>query len=121
MIEQTEKFDTKNLNFSFDLSDADYQIDALQNKLLEFYIRGDRRFRQAFYTNYTQDFINYFKDKARLKEPIHLSIMGTTRSGKSSVASTIGFILMALYGKKFTADYVCANYGADADFIPGLP
>ena len=109
MIEQTEKFDTKNLNFSFDLSDADYQIDALQNKLLEFYIRGDRRFRQAFYTNYTQDFINYFKDKARLKEPIHLSIMGTTRSGKSSVASTIGFILMALYGKKFTADYVCAN------------
>lgn len=102
-------FDKSMLNFSFDLCEADYQIDALQNKLLEFYIRGDRRFRQAFYTNYTNDFLQYLKDKARLGEPIHLSVMGTTRSGKSSIASTIGFIIMALYGKMFSSEYVCAN------------
>ena len=106
---EEEKFNAKTLNFSFNFCDADYQIDALQNKLLEFYIRGDRRFRMAFYTNYTNDFIAYLKDKARLGEPIHLSVMGTTRSGKSSVASSIGFILMALYSKLFSVKYVCAN------------
>jgi len=109
MAEQEKEFDVKNLKFSFDFCDADYQIDALQNKLLEFYIRADRKFRHAFYTNYTNDFIKYLKDKARLGEPIHLSIMGNTRSGKSSVASSLGFILMALYGKKFSVKYVCAN------------
>lgn len=106
---EPEKFDIKNLKFSFDLKDSNYQIDALQNKLLEFYIRADPRFRKAFHTNYTSDFLQYLKDKARLGEPVHLSLMGTTRSGKSSIASTIGFIIMALYGKKFSVDYVCAN------------
>jgi hypothetical protein len=121
MDEQEKKFDVKNLKFSFNFCDANYQIDALQNKLLEFYIRADRRFRQAFYTNYTNDFLQYLKDKAKLGEPVHLSIMGNVRAGKSSIASTIGFIIMALYGKKFSVDYVCANSIEFLDKIQSIP
>lgn len=121
MKQNQERFDIKNLRFSFNISEANYQIDALQNKLLEFYIRADRKFRYAFYTNYTNDFLQYLKDKTRLGEPIHLSVMGVTRSGKSSVASTVGFIIMALYGKRFTSEYVCANSMEFLDKIQSTP
>ena len=97
------------ITFSINLREANYQIDALQNRLLQDYLRMDKRFRRAFSVNYTADFITTLKDKARLKEPIHISVIGNTRSGKSYVSITLGYILMALYGKKFTVDYICGN------------
>ena len=75
-----EEFTLKDLKFEFDLSKTNYQLDRLQNKFLEFYLRSDHRFRKAFYSNYTNDFIGYIRDKARLREPVHLSIMGSVRS-----------------------------------------
>ena len=104
-----KNFDIKKLKFEFDLANADYQIDALQNRLLEFYIRADSKFRRAFSTNYTNDFFQYMKDKSRLNEPIHISIIGNTRSGKSYVAISLCAFHMACYGKIFTADYICGN------------
>jgi len=109
MTEKTEEFSLKNLKFSFNLSEADYQIDVLQNELLLTYLRADPRFRRAFSRNYTTQFFQFLRDKARLREPIHLSIMGQVRSGKSSIAISIAVFLMACYGKKFTIDYICAN------------
>ncbi len=97
------------LNFTFNLAETDYQIDSLQNRLLEFYLRGDRRFRRAFNLNYTNDFLKFLKDKAYLREPVHLAIMGNTRSGKSYIGITIASILMAYYKKVFTIDYICSN------------
>ena len=76
---------------------------------MEFYIRADRRFRRAFSINYTSDFLQYIKDKARLKEPLHISIIGNTRSGKSYIGITICAFIMACYGKIFTNEYICAN------------
>lgn len=99
----------KDLKFECDLSHADYQLDALQNRLLQTYIRQDTRFRRAFSQNYTSEFMQFLKDKARLKEPIAISVLGATRSGKSYSMITLASILMALYGKVFTIDYVCAN------------
>src|SRR4030042_1681003 len=72
-------FNISQLKFSFDLSKAKYELDVLQNRILEFYIRADPRFRRAFYTNFTGDFLQYLKDKAKLKEPHHLSVMGNVR------------------------------------------
>jgi hypothetical protein len=106
---QEPEFDVSQINFSFNLKDAKYEIDALQNKLLEFYIRADSRFRRAFNMNYTNDFIQYIKDKTRLHEPIHLSIMGVTRGGKSYTSISICIIHQAFYGRKFSIDYICAN------------
>ena len=104
-----KSYDVKKLKFSFDLSETNFQIDALQNRILEFYIRADPRFRRAFNINYTNDFFQYIKDKARLKEPIHLSIIGNTRSGKSYIGITIASFIMACYGKFFNTDYICGN------------
>ncbi len=95
--------------FTFNLKECDYQIDTLQNRLLEFYLRADRRFRHAFNLNFTNDFIQFLKDKARLREPTHLAIMGNTRSGKSYIGTTIAIMQMAFYGKKFDVDYICSN------------
>jgi len=109
MEEKKEEFNIKDLHFEFDLSKANYEIDVLQNRLLQVYLRADPKFRRAFSTNYTNDFFQFLKDKARLREPVHISIMGQVRSGKSSIAITIAIFLMACYGKKFNVNYVCAN------------
>jgi hypothetical protein len=105
----TKNFDFRSLKFSFNLANAKYEIDALQNRLLEFYLRADSKFRRAFSINYTSDFFQYIKDKARLKEPIHLSMIGNTRSGKSYVGITICAFHQACYGRLFSVDYICAN------------
>lgn len=104
-----EEISLKDLKFSFDLKDCNYEMDILQNKLLEFYLRADPRFRQAFYMNYTSEFLQFIKDKTRLNEPIHISIMGVVRSGKSYSAISLCAFHQACYGKLFTADYICAN------------
>jgi len=108
-LEQNKKEIFKKMRFSMDLSNCKFEIDALQNKLLEFYIRADSRFRRAFSTNYTSDFLQYIKDKVRLREPVHISIIGVVRSGKSFSAITLCAYHMALNGKLFSTDYICAN------------
>lgn len=102
-------FDVSKLRFSFDLNDCDYQIDALQNKLLQFYLRADRKFRQAFYQNYTSDFLQFIKDKTRLNEPVRLSVMGMTRSGKSYASISLCIFHQAQYNNLFSSEYVCGN------------
>ena len=106
---EDKNFDFKSLNYSLNLAEANYQIDALQNRLLEFYIRADSKFRRAFSINYTTDFFQYIKDKSRLKEPIHISVIGNTRSGKSYIAITICAFHMACHSRLFSTDYICAN------------
>jgi intein/homing endonuclease len=67
-------------NYEFDIKKAKFELDPLQNKMLEFYIRADPRFRRAFYTDYTADFFNFLKEKTRLREPLAISTMGMTRT-----------------------------------------
>jgi hypothetical protein len=92
-----------------DLSQADYKIDALQNELLNFYLRADPRFRRAFHTNFTSVFLKFLIDKARMREPVHISVLGQVRGGKSYSMITVLAFNMALYGKKVTIENICAN------------
>jgi hypothetical protein len=95
---------------NFDLSKTNYQLDELQNRMLEFYLANDRKFRRSYHVNFTESFIIFLKDKVRLKEPFHVAVQGLTRSGKSSVTSTICFIMMAMGGKLFSVEpYITAN------------
>lgn len=121
-IKQTSKddpeyFDPKTLKFSFNLGEADYKLDRLQEKFLQFYLRSDRKFLRAFNSNYTSDFLGYIRDKAELHEPVALSILGSVRSGKSSIALTLASYHQAIYNKKMSADYVC---GQASDFVEAL-
>lgn len=79
-MEDDKTFKISDLYFEFDLSKANYEIDVLQNRLLQVYLRADPKFRRAFSTNYTNDFFQFLKDKARLREPVHLSVMGVVRT-----------------------------------------
>ena len=99
----------KDLKYNINLNEGTYEIDCLQNRLLEMYLRADPRFRRAFATNYTSDFYKFLQDKARLREPIHIAVIGQVRSGKSYTAIGIATFLMACYGKTFSINYVCAN------------
>lgn len=101
--------DFSKLKFSFDLSKATYTLDVLQNKMLESYLRLDKKFRQAFMTNYTNEFLQFIKDKARMKEPVHLSVMGMTRQGKSYISTTLCIFHQACYRQEFSIDYICGN------------
>lgn len=106
---EDEPFDIRKLKFEFDLSKTNYQLDVLQNRFLEFYLRSDLRFRRAFHQNYTNDFIKYIRDKCRLNEPLTLSVLGSVRSSKSYSSISWCAIHQGYYNRKFTIDYVCAN------------
>jgi hypothetical protein len=115
------KFSLKDLHFEFDLSKADYQIDALQNELLLTYLRADPRFRRAFSKNYTNIFLKFLQDKARLKEPVHISCLGQTRSGKSYTMIGLATYQMACYGKRFGIDNICANAFEFLEKLKSMP
>jgi len=116
-----EYFDPKTLKFSFDLGETDYKLDRLQEKFLQFYLRADPKFRRAFMSNYTADFLGYIRDKAQLFEPIHLSIMGSVRSGKSSIALTLASYHQAIYNKKMSADYICGQASEFVELLKEYP
>jgi hypothetical protein len=104
-----EDFNSKNLKFEFDLSQCKFELDVLQNKILQTYLRADNKFRRAFSQNYTSELLQFIRDKTRLQEPTALSVMGATRGGKSYSMMSLAGYHQACYGKKFTIDYVCAN------------
>ena len=97
------------LKFSFDLSKAEYKLDILQEKILQSYLRLEPKFRRAFSTNYTTELFQFIKDKTKLNEPIHLSVIGQVRGGKSYAMITLCLFHQACYNKLFTIDYICAN------------
>lgn len=114
-------FDFSKLKFGFDLNKASYQLDELQNQLLQFYIRGDSRFRKAFYMNYTESFIKYLKSSTRLQEPVHISITGKTRSGKSYSATTLCLLHQAQFHRLFNSEYICANAYEFLEKLKSMP
>jgi hypothetical protein len=73
------------------------------------YLRADPRFRRAFAKNYTNIFLKFLKDKARLREPIHIACLGKTRSGKSYSMISLAVFISACYGKRFGINNICAN------------
>lgn len=104
-----KNFDFSQLKFSFNLADADYQLDVLQNQMLQFYLVADRKFRRAFNQNFTISFLQFIKDKARLREPVHMSILGQVRGGKSYSGISICAFHQAQYKRLFTSDYICSD------------
>lgn len=117
MNEVNEYFDVKKLDYTFDLSKANFQLDAIQERNVEFYLRADKRFRTAFNTNYTSDFIQFIKDKVRLNEPVPMATMGNVRGGKSYGMISVCCVHQAIQGRKFTVDYICAH---EYEFIEKL-
>lgn len=108
-LQNDEYFNPKDLNLNFDLSKCNFQMDILQEKLLQFYIKSDRKFRRAFHTNWTNEFFQFIKDKNKLKESLHLSTIGQVRSGKSMSMISCCIFHQALYNRKFNINYICAN------------
>lgn len=109
------------LNFNVDINKANYETDAIQKDVIDLYLRIDADFRRAFYTNFTTSFIQYLKDKARLREPIRVSIKGVVRGGKSYSAISICIIHSLLNGHIFNKDYICANAQEFADKLKIMP
>lgn len=77
--EKSADIDWKPKNIDIDLANINFEIDALQNELINKYLRQDKRFLTAWFTNFTPLFIQFIKDKVHLGEPITISIMGQTR------------------------------------------
>ena len=111
------KFEPIKLDFSYDLKTANFEVDRMQNELIQDYIRIDARFRRAFYTDKTQVFIEFLKDKAKLQEPVSLSTMGSTRGGKSYSMISLAWLLNYFHKKIMNANYICGNA---LDFMDNL-
>jgi hypothetical protein len=102
-------FKLSELKFDFDLKNTIFEIDAIQDQLIQFYLQTDMRFRRAYSIDFTRHFFKMISDKARLKQPIQISTSGNMRGGKSESMMTVSAIHMALYGKIFTPEYICGN------------
>lgn len=114
-------FDQKQLKFSYDPADTNYELDVIQQKMLEFYVRADPKFRRAFSTNFTSEFFQFIRDKTRLNEPLHLTVMGQVRSAKSYSMISVCAYHQACYNKPFKIDYVCANAYEFVDKLQDMP
>ncbi len=84
-------------------------MDALQLNIARLYIAENSKFAKAWITDYSKLFFRYIKDKCDLKEPIHISIIGQTRSGKSVSAITIGWLISHHNQSKFWIHNICGN------------
>lgn len=107
--EKTQDIKWKPREINVDISRMNFQLDALQEELLFRYIRQDMNFKRAFCTNYTSLFMQFIRDKVRLGEPITLSVIGSTRGGKSTSAITVAGLIMEAKGKLMSADKICEN------------
>jgi hypothetical protein len=72
--------DIKEFNLKFDINHGTYEQDRTSDNALQEYLRYDERFRRAYSRDYTNDFFGTIQDKAKLREPLHISIMGVTRT-----------------------------------------
>lgn len=108
--EKSDKdFHWKKREFDIDIPRAHFELDALQEELLNRYLRGDKTFLRAFNTNYTSLFMEFLKDKTRLNEPIALAVMGGVRMGKSVSAITIAGLVMEARGRLMDVELIMAN------------
>ena len=93
----TEKTETKvvwkDRIINVDIGDVVFELDALQQELLNRYLRSDKNFLRAYYTNYTGLFMQFIKDKVRLNEPISLSMVLTIRQKVFDVRRSARIIL----------------------------
>ena len=122
MVEKKEEeFSIKKLTFNYDLSKAKFDIDALQNELLNSYLRLDSRFRHAYHKDFTNIFIQFLKDKVKLHEPCPISMSGNVRAGKSYSAITICVIHQALQGRLFSSEYICPNEYSFLEKLKEMP
>lgn len=104
------EFKFKNgLHYSYDLKNAHFQIDVLQEEMLNFYLMNDSSFRKAFQKDFTSLFWQYIYDKTKLNEPIHLSLQGFVRSSKSFSCISICSVHQAFYSRDFDVEYICGN------------
>lgn len=99
----------------------EFELDAIQNELVQYYVRNDIRFRKAFFTDFTPQFLRLLVDKAKLNEPNFFSVSGNVRSGKSYSSVTIAILNSALYQKLFSVDYICANKMEFLEKIKDMP
>ena len=91
------------------VGDIIFEIDALQQELIQRYLRQDRNFLRAFYSNYTSLFMQFLTDKNKLGEPVTISIMGVTRSGKSTSGITIAGIITQLNNRLMNISHICGS------------
>ena len=92
-----------------DITDAVFEIDSLQNEIIQRYLRQDRNFLRAFYTSYTHLFRQFILDKVRLGEPISCSLMGQVRSGKSVSGITAAGMIMEAKDKLMSVNQICSS------------
>src|SRR3989304_2332249 len=84
-----------------DIANMKFEIDELQNQLINRYLPDDINFRRAFFTDFTMHFLKMIFDKVnKLHEPVSLSILGIVRSGKSTGAITTARFIKGEQGKK---------------------
>lgn len=67
------------------------------------------RFAQTIHTNITKMFYEYIIFKVKMRENLNLAIKGETRSGKSTVALSLGNFVSGMTKVPYTAFNICAN------------
>ena len=92
-----EKFEVKKTNFI---------VDRFENMVMQDVIQYNEDMLQKLNRNVTQDLIEWFNDKLKSKENVSLSIIGSTRSGKSITGLKMMDNLARIYKKPFDTNWI---------------
>ncbi len=103
-----------NEKIKLDINNANFVSDALQEEAIFSNLRKNPEFLQAFNTDLTKLFYQFIEDKQKLNEPVTLSLKGSVRSGKSTIAITIACKIAELNNKEFSVKNVCSD---EYDFL----
>lgn len=94
---------------TIDLSNVSFSVDPMVEHKMQMQMQDNARFAQTIHTNITKMFYEYIIFKVKMRENLNLAIKGETRSGKSTVALSLGNFISGMTRVPYTAYNICAN------------
>jgi hypothetical protein len=88
---------------------VNFEIDPMTEHKIMMQCADNPKFAQIIQTNINPQMYGYIQYKVRMRENLNLAIKGETRSGKSTVAISLGTYVSSMTLVPYTIEEICAN------------
>lgn len=92
-----------------DMRTVNFEVDPMVAHKIQTQMNDNPRFAQTINTNITKLFYEYLMYKVKMRENLNIAIKGETRSGKSTVAISLGNFIASMTRVPYGPFNICAN------------
>jgi len=92
-----------------DMRNVNFEVDPMVAHKIQTQMNDNPRFAQTINTNITKLFYEYLMYKVKMRENLNIAIKGETRSGKSTVAISLGNFIASMTRVPYGPFNICAN------------